>query len=629
MPRSDDPTNSRGGHSNNRQAYPGPSESVRRPERPDYRQPQPPREAQAPRGAYDQYRQPEPPRRPVPTEPVHNQAYPPRAESYQPAAPRPAPQPSREDIWRDHEQRQSEAAIAEAIETRQKPQPYISDQFHQPTARPYDAEAERAVREAAYQPSHSNDLYEDPRQHYGAGEYQPGYDPRQDMRDDYAPAKRERAEQYPAATNVAPLFLPGNGLQAAHSSDLMQEHEDYFHHEEPVAPRASNGRAPQPMPAPDRQYGGAPVSLDMDGFDDYPLGTGVAPSSLAPTARGGHEEDSLDADFFDDEDFDPATELKQKKRGGKGLMAAMFVGALVIGGGGAYYYTMEGGLAETGLPTLLADAGQVKETPENPGGREFPNQTKKIYERLDTGEGATGGEEAAPQDSAAITTASTSPEAAPESGSLDDRIERALRQARKPGEGEPAGASAGGGRAPSLDDPRPVRTYTYGPDGSQLPAPRVSSDNSIVVTGADLGVAPQPAPSPVRPFETQQQPVRAAAAQPAPRPAQPAPAPRPQIVANAQTATAVAAPAGAYFLQLKASNNQAKAQSELADMQQKYASVLGSYGLNIMSVDLGDKGVWFRIRAVGFESKETAADMCGKLKSAGLKDCLIRAESQG
>ncbi len=635
MPRSDDPTNFRGGHSNNRQGYPAPSESARRNERPDYRQPQPPREAQASRGAFDQYHQTEPQRRPAPAETVRHQAAPPpRTEGYQPAPPRAPAQPSREDLWREQEQRQSEAAIAEAIETRQKPQAYMSDQFHQASARSYPADAERAAREAVYQqPPRTNDLYEDPRHQYGVGDYQPGYDPRQETRDEYAPAKRERAEQYPAPSNVAPLFLPGNGLHATQSADLMREHEDYFQHDEPAMQRAQNGRAAQPVAAPDQhrqQYGGAPMSLSMDEFDDYPLGTGVAPSSLAPATRSAQEEDALDADFFDDEDFDPATELKQKKRGGKGLMAAMFAGALVIGGGAAYYFTMEGGPANGGLPTLRADAGQVKETPENPGGREFPNQSKKIYERLDTGDAGAAAPGAPAQNSGgAITTAST----APESGSLDDRIERALRQARKPGEGESAAAS--GGRAPGLDDPRPVKTYTYGPDGSQLPAPQTNTDNSIVITGADLGASPQPAPSPVRPFDTRQQPVRPAAAQPAPRPVQAtAPAPRPQpqpqiVAANAQTATAVAAPSGAYFLQLRSSSDQTKAQSELTDLQQKYANVLGSYGLNIKSVDLGDKGVWFRIRAIGFESKETAAGMCEKLKSAGLKDCLVRSETQG
>ncbi|MDZ4790876.1 MAG: SPOR domain-containing protein [Hyphomicrobiales bacterium] len=615
MPRSDDPTNPRGGNPNNRQGYPVASDPARRNERPDYRQPQPQREPA--RSAYDQYSQSaEPQRRAEPQRAQYREQH----SAPQPRQAAPAP---RDEMRYEQDQRRSEDEIAQAIEARQpKPQAYMGDQFHQPQRQQVDAER---AREAAYmqQTPHTNDLYDDPHhsaqsQEYSARDYQPAYDPHQDMHDDYGAAQHhERATQYPAAaSNVAPLFLPSN---VAQSADLMQEHEDYFQHDEPVNLRAQGGRGAPAHVTGDqhRQYADAQDSLNMDEFDDYPLGSGLAPANLAPAPRR-QQEDSLDADFFDDEDFDPAAELKQKKRGGKALMAAMFVGALVVGGGAAYYFTMmESGSSGDGQPpTLVADAGQIKETPESSGGREFPNQSKKIYERLDTGEGAAEG-------GSALTTAST----APESGSLDDRIEKALRQARKPGESDPAPV---GGRSPGLDDPRPVKTYTYGPDGSQLPSSQPSVDTSIVVTGADLGASPSAAPP--RPADTRQQAVRPAAPQPAPRPVQatpPAPRPQPQIAANAQTATAVAAPAGAYFLQLKSANDQAKAQTELADMQQKYSSVLGAYGLNIKSVDLGDKGVWFRIRATGFESKDTASGMCEKLKAAGLKDCLVRAESQG
>jgi cell division protein FtsN len=38
---------------------------------------------------------------------------------------------------------------------------------------------------------------------------------------------------------------------------------------------------------------------------------------------------------------------------------------------------------------------------------------------------------------------------------------------------------------------------------------------------------------------------------------------------------------------------------------------------NIVSVDLGEKGTWYRVRVGSFADKAGAADFCAKLKAEG------------
>ena len=56
----------------------------------------------------------------------------------------------------------------------------------------------------------------------------------------------------------------------------------------------------------------------------------------------------------------------------------------MVGGGGAYYYKSfkGGGGEESATPFIRADSRPSKELPGNPGGKQFPNGEKTIYDRL-------------------------------------------------------------------------------------------------------------------------------------------------------------------------------------------------------------------------------------------------------
>ena len=93
----------------------------------------------------------------------------------------------------------------------------------------------------------------------------------------------------------------------------------------------------------------------------------------------------LDEDFFADEDELENDHLPPPRRSRKMLIAAALAGALVVGGGGAYLYKSvkgAGGGEENATPFIRADNRPLKELPGNPGGKQFPNGEKTIYDRL-------------------------------------------------------------------------------------------------------------------------------------------------------------------------------------------------------------------------------------------------------
>lgn len=101
-----------------------------------------------------------------------------------------------------------------------------------------------------------------------------------------------------------------------------------------------------------------------------------------------------------------------------------------------------------------------------------------------------------------------------------------------------------------------------------------------------------------------------------------APAPAPTVPAPAATAAAPAT-GGAFVVQLAAVREEAAAGPAYKALQDKHSAILGGHALDVERADLGDKGIFYRVRAAGFDSKAAATTACGKLKAAG-QDCLVR-----
>jgi cell division protein FtsN len=302
------------------------------------------------------------------------------------------------------------------------------------------------------------------------------------------------------------------------------------------------------------------------------------------------------------------------------MLAGAFVVALVLGGGAAYtfkYTSLLGGRSgEASAPVVKATSEPVKVVSEAQSG-DAASHNRAMHERL-SGMGA-----AADGDRVVAATQAGDSAAPAASGMLP-----------------PSAQAADNGDAGGL---RRVKTLIVRPDGT------------IVPPGSDAGEAVAPAK------EAPEAKVKAAVAEPAagrdsertppavePKPVVAAPkpqpvrekaAPKPAAAAMVQRAApaekevaAVAPPATEatgdigepYLVQVTSRNSPSDALAAFADMQQKYPGLMGTYAPDIERADLGDKGIWYRLRVGPVSGKTAAADLCSKLKAAGHSGCFVR-----
>jgi len=160
-------------------------------------------------------------------------------------------------------------------------------------------------------------------------------------------------------------------------------------------------------------------------------------------------------------------------------------------------------------------------------------------------------------------------------------------------------------RAPVTTEAPPARLVPAAPPprvASQAPAaPPITAAPPALRT-----VPPAAAPQAPRPVQ-----VAAPPAPTAPPPGAPAPLPaRPPATANN------AAVSGAAVLQIGAFENEAAANGAWTRFRSRYDSA-GTLSPDIQKVDLGAKGIWYRLRAGPFADRTAAVDACVKLKAAG------------
>ena len=80
--------------------------------------------------------------------------------------------------------------------------------------------------------------------------------------------------------------------------------------------------------------------------------------------------------------------------------------------------------------------------------------------------------------------------------------------------------------------------------------------------------------------------------------------------------------AGDYFVQLASVRSDEGARQEWARLQKAHPALLGDLALAVQRADLGDRGIYYRIRTGPFPNRATAQDMCAQIKAAKL-DCLV------
>jgi SPOR domain len=154
---------------------------------------------------------------------------------------------------------------------------------------------------------------------------------------------------------------------------------------------------------------------------------------------------------------------------------------------------------------------------------------------------------------------------------------------------------------------KPVKSTKLNGEGKA--AGDTVAPTAVHSTKLDANGKPQAAPEPSTPAAD-------AATQAAPEPVQAkAPQPKPEEVAAANVDPAAIAN-GSWSVQIASQPSADSAKSTYQDLAQRYGSVLGGRGVNIVKADIEGKGTYWRVR-VPAKSRNDAISLCNDYKAAG------------
>jgi SPOR domain len=360
-------------------------------------------------------------------------------------------------------------------------------------------------------------------------------------------------------------------------------------------PHMAPGQHQQPHPAQQwpaqGAYGSEPGEPSLDTAH---YGAPQQDTQLAP-----HDPRYAEADEYEEaEDEEPG-------RGRRGLMiVAALVGAIALGGGLAYAYKTFGSRLIAGnksAPVVKAPVDANKAKPATPGGKEFAHTDKKLLNERVGADGQPLNFAAAPESPAA------------------SQMSAAIQAVGKSGDNDPSGARA-------------VRTITITPPGNAAAPPPVA-----VPPPQPPAAAPQPlvtsaapaAPTKLVTAAAPTAPPKAAPSPPAAPVAEPKAEPKKAAVpiaragAPTEPASGVGGPAAGFVAVILSRTTKVDAMKGFADLQQKYAEVLGSKPAEVKEANLGDKGVWYRAVVGPPGSRDAANTVCNQLKTAGFTGCWV------
>ncbi|MFP5513025.1 MAG: SPOR domain-containing protein [Alphaproteobacteria bacterium] len=341
----------------------------------------------------------------------------------------------------------------------------------------------------------------------------------------------------------------------------------------------------------------------------------------------------------------------------RGLMALGFAVVGVVAFAGAAVVGLRGPsrLAGEGPPLLTADPGPVKARPDQPGGLEVPHQDILAYERLrdhDGGRGQTverllpppevplprpvvtpqmpavvplpsvpsvaqlppGATATVPRDSVAAAVAAAAPLATPE-----------------PAPGLPA-LPAG---TPQAQMP-PIQLPPIQLPSTQLPPSAAGRPQQPAAVPAKPAAVPQqqvaavkPPAAPPPPAQQQQQNAAPSVGQliakleAAPPPAAPAKAAPQQAKAAIAPAPAGAGGSGSWRIQLASVRSEGEAAAEWRRIAGRHPDALGGLSMQVAKVDLGDKGVFYRVQGAGADEAR-AKSVCAQLRAQNVGCVVVR-----
>ena len=256
--------------------------------------------------------------------------------------------------------------------------------------------------------------------------------------------------------------------------------------------------------------------------------------------------------------------------------------------GGVYFYAYQQGVQEGQRslpPVVLAESDPIKVPAE-----ELPEGQVEEPHPLNIHDVANGKAEM-PALSDEIVEAGPADDA---SGTIESLIAESIAKSEEPSVGERLASQSETGVPAS-----PPRT-----DLNRAPKAEAPSEPSATAIARPMpkpAVEPKPEPSPPEPAAPS---------------VEPAPVPAPEAVPVARQD---------YMVQLSASRSRALARGVYARLQAEHDDLLGRRDPFILRVDLGDRGIFYRVNVAGFATKAAADSFCADLKKRG-QDCLVRRQ---
>ena len=325
--------------------------------------------------------------------------------------------------------------------------------------------------------------------------------------------------------------------------------------------------------------------------DEPVLGPRIDP---APEPEAGSEDPS------DTLAFEPVQRRRPKRRIGRTLIILVL---LVGAGAGAWARWGDQLRPASGdeIPMVRADAAPIKVKPDRPGGLDIPNRDKLVYDRLESLPPPPRAENLLPRPEAPLLPPSA-PAGRPTAAAPGKTAEAKTPEPPKPAKPPKTIAAH---NVPKIERPKPVRAAVV-KKPVPPPAPPAIKFEFKVAAAAPAKSAPPPAP-PAKKTKP-----KVAAATPA----------KPVASASKSAAPAAGTAGNGYRVQLAAVRSNKDARREWTRLRTRHSDLLGRLRHSVVRADLGDKGIYYRLRAGPLENKAAARTLCGKLTKIKV-GCLV------
>ncbi len=299
--------------------------------------------------------------------------------------------------------------------------------------------------------------------------------------------------------------------------------------------------------------------------------------------------------------FEPVQRRRPARRIGRTLIILVLIAGAGTGAWARWGDQLRLASADE-IPVVRADAAPFKVRPDQPGGLDIPNRDKLVYDRLESLPPPPRAENLLPRPEAPLPPPSAAPvKTAVAKKPLPPPVPPAIKTELKAAAAMPAKPAP-----PAAPPAVKTKSKTAAAPPAKPVPPVIRTELKAAAATPAKSAPPPPAPPVIKTKS------KAAAAAPA-KPAASAP----------KSAARAARPAGkGYRVQLAAVRSERDARREWTRLRTRHSGLLDRLRLSVVRADLGDKGIYYRLRAGPLENKAAARTLCGELTKIKV-GCLV------